>query len=107
MQRSEIFRLRGPRSTVGHEQAGPRFGVVVQSHDLLALSTVLVAPTSRQASPSAFRPTIELGGVPTRVLADQLRSVDKRRLGESHGLLSFGDLEEIDRALLTVLGLDR
>jgi hypothetical protein len=33
--------------------------------------------------------------------------VDKRRLGESHGLVSFRELEEIDRALLTVLGLDR
>jgi mRNA interferase MazF len=41
MVRGEVFRLRAPR---GAEQRGARFAVVVQADELLALSTVLVAP---------------------------------------------------------------
>ncbi|HEU0316005.1 MAG TPA: type II toxin-antitoxin system PemK/MazF family toxin [Solirubrobacteraceae bacterium] len=47
MVRGEVFRLRGSRDRRGSEQAAPRFAVVVQADELLALSTVLVAPTSR------------------------------------------------------------
>ena len=36
--RGEVYALRAPRGARGHEQAGARFAVVVQS-DLLALST--------------------------------------------------------------------
>jgi mRNA-degrading endonuclease toxin of MazEF toxin-antitoxin module len=40
------------------------------------------------------------------VLADQLRAVDPQRLDRSHGLVGFEAMEEIDEALLRVLGLD-
>lgn len=43
----------------------------------------------------------------TRALADQLRAVDVQRLGASGGLVGFQAMEEIDEALLRVLGLDR
>ena len=43
--RGEVYRLRSPRGARGHEQAGVRYAVVVES-DLLPLSTWLVAPTS-------------------------------------------------------------
>lgn len=107
MQRGEVFRLRAPRGTRGHEQAGQRYGVVVQAHELLSLSTVIIAPTSTRALPASFRPEVEIAGEPTRVLVEQLGAVDPSRLGESHGLLGFDELKEVDRALLAVLGLER
>ena len=108
MQRGEIFRLRAPRAVRGHEQAGPpRFGVVLQADELLALSTVIIAPTSTQALTASFRPEVEIEGARTRVLVEQLGAVDPSRLGESHGLLARDELHEVDRALAIVLGMTR
>lgn len=107
MQRGEIFRLRAPRAVRGHEQAGQRYGVVLQADELLALSTVIIAPTSTRALPASFRPEVEIEGVRTRVLVEQIGAVDPSRLGESRGLLARGDLRDVDRALGVVLGLAR
>jgi mRNA interferase MazF len=105
VQRGEVFRLRAHRGTSGREQAGERFGVVVQVDELLSLSTVVIAPTSTRALPASFRPEVEIEGQRTRVLVEQLGAVDPSRLGESRGLLTFGELREVDRALAVVLGL--
>jgi len=105
VQRGEIFRLRAPRGTRGHEQAGQRYGVVVQADELLTLSTVLIAPTSTRAQAASFRPEVEIDGQRTRILVEQLGAVDPSRLGESHGLLAYGDLRKVDRALAVVVGL--
>lgn len=105
MLRGEVFRLRAPRAVRGHEQAGLRYGIVVQTSDLLSLSTVIVAPTSTRAMPASFRPEVEIDGQRTRVLVEQLGAVDPSRLGESRGVVKVDELREIDRALATVLGL--
>ena len=107
MPRGDVFRFRTPRSRRGHEQDGTRFAVVVQSARLDALSTVVVVPTSTRARPTSFRPTIDLDGERTLVLAEQMGAVDRSRLGEAHGRVSPAELGTIDQALLTVLGLDR
>jgi mRNA interferase MazF len=107
VQRGEVFRLRAPRAIRGREQAGQRYGVVVQTDQLLSLSTVIIAPTSTRARPASFRPEVEIAGQPTRVLVEQLGAVDPSRLGESHGLLRVDELQEVDRALVAVLGLGR
>jgi mRNA interferase MazF len=103
--RGEVLRLRAARTRRGSEQRGARFAVVVQADELLALSTVLVAPTSRSAPPRSFRPTIELGGELTRVLVEQTTAVSADRLGDSAGRLSPQELRALDEALATVLGL--
>jgi mRNA interferase MazF len=103
--RGEVFRLRLPRGTRGSEQRGSRYAVVVQADELLALSTVLVSPTSASAPPRSFRPTIELDGAQTRVLVEQTTAVSPDRLGESVGRLSAGELRDLDAALALVLGL--
>ena len=105
MVRGEIFRLRGPKEARGSEQRGPRFAVVLQSDDLLALSTVLVAPTSVSAPPRSFRPTIELAGTTTRVLVEQTTAVSFDRLGASAGRLDAVELRAVDEALALVHGL--
>jgi mRNA interferase MazF len=89
----------------GHEQRGDRYAVVVQADELLGLSTVLVAPTSKSARPATFRPTIELLGDQTRVLVEQASVVDPQRLGDSAGRLEAAELRTLDDALRLVLGL--
>jgi mRNA interferase MazF len=69
------------------------------------LSTVIIAPTSTRANAASFRPEVEIDGQRTRVLVEQLGAVDPSRLGESCGLLAFGELREVDRALAVVVGL--
>ncbi|MHB8241755.1 MAG: type II toxin-antitoxin system PemK/MazF family toxin [Solirubrobacteraceae bacterium] len=105
MLRGDVVRLAAPRRARGHEQQGGRPGVVVQADELLDLSTVLIAPTSRSASAATFRPTIELAGTPTRVLTDQLRVIDAQAVKESVGHLSHGEMAALDDALALVLGL--
>lgn len=105
MVRGEAFFLRMPRGARGSEQRGARFGVVVQADELLGLSTVLVAPTSRSASPRSFRPVIELHGDETRVLVEQTTAVATERLGDSVGRLTAEELRNLDVALELVLGL--
>jgi mRNA interferase MazF len=105
MVRGEVFRLRVPRGTRRSEQRGVRYAVVVQADELLALSTVLVSPTSTSAPPRSFRPTIELAGSPTRVLVEQTTAISPDRLGESAGRLSAPELRDLDAALALVFGL--
>ena len=102
-----MVRLRAPRDTRGHEQRGPRYGVVLQAGDLLLLSTVIVAPTSTSAQAASFRPEITVARSRTRVLADQLTAVDRSRLGPSAGTLTWEELAEVDTAIQVVLGLTR
>lgn len=105
MLRGEVFALRLPKG-VGHEQRGRRFGVIVQSDALLPRSVVLLAPTSRSAKPASFRPEVEIDGTSTRVLVEQLGAVDANRLGDPVGHLTPEEQWGVDRALLTVLGLN-
>lgn len=103
--RGDVHRLRAPRGARGNEQRGARYGVIVQSDDLL-LSTVLVAPTSRSAPPRIFRPTITIGEDETQVLVEQTAAVAAERLGELVGHVSRTELEAMDNALRLALQLD-
>lgn len=102
--RGDVYRLRSSRGARGHEQAGARYAVVVQS-DSLPLSTWLVAPTSTSALPASFRPKIVLDGVATLVLAEQTAAVDPNRLGKHAGRLTFDEMRQVDAALRVVLDL--
>jgi mRNA interferase MazF len=104
VNRGDVYRVRLPRRR-GREQHGARYAVIVQVDELLALSTVIVAPTSRSAAPATFRPEVTVAGAQTRVLVEQLRAVDLERLDERAGRLSPGEQREVDDALALVLGL--
>ena len=77
----------------------------MQADELLDLSTVLIAPTSRSAAAATFRPMIDLAGTPTRVLTDQLRVIDAQAVKGSLGHLTHGEMAAVDDALALVLGL--
>ncbi len=103
--RGDVHRLRAPKPARGHDQAGARYAVVVQS-DALPLSTLLIAPTSTSARRASFRPEVMIAGDRTRVLVEQSAAVDATRLADVVGRVTSEELAEIDRALLVVLGLD-
>ena len=105
MVRGDVFRLTVPRGARGHEQRGARFGVVVQSDRFLALSTVLIAPTSRSAMRALVHPTIDLDGAPTQVMLEQIRVVDVQRLGHFAGRLDAYELSILDEGLELIFGL--
>lgn len=91
--------------TSGREQSGHRYAVVVQSDDLWLLNTVVVVPTSTSARAATFRPEIVVAGQRTRVLCEQIRTVDAQRLGDTVGMLSTAELTSVEDALEVVLEL--
>ncbi|MBN9495023.1 type II toxin-antitoxin system PemK/MazF family toxin [bacterium] len=104
MTRGDVYRVRLPRRG-GHEQHGARYAVLVQADELLGLSTVLVAPTSQSVRAASFRPEVEIAGQPTRVMVEQLRALDVRRLDDLEGHLSASEMRGVDEALSLVLAL--
>jgi len=104
--RGELYRLKAPKDSRDHEQAGTRYAVVVQSDDL-PLSTWIVAPTSIGRREASFRPEIDIDGTTTRVMVEQLTVIDPQvRLGEFAGRLDASEMQAVDAALRAVLALD-
>jgi len=89
----------------GHVQEGRRFAVIVQADDLLALSTVVICPTSRSAFTASFHPEVIVADQPTQVLCEMIGAVDTRALGERIGHLTHDELRSIEDSLLLVLDL--
>jgi len=102
--RGDVYRLRAAKQPRGHEQKGARYAVELQGP--ITLSTVIVAPTSTRAAPAVFRPEVEMDGIATRVLVDQMAAVDGTlRLGDMVGRLSLAEMTEVDLAVRLLLGL--
>jgi mRNA interferase MazF len=89
----------------GHVQEGRRFAVIVQADDLLALSTVVICPTSRSAFTASFHPEVIVADQATQVLCEMVAAVDTRALGERVGHLARDELRSVEDALLLVLDL--
>ena len=79
--------------------------MIVQADDLLALSTILVCPTSTSTPPASFHPEILVGDDPTHVMCELVGPVDARHLGDHVGHLSLDELRAIDDGLELVLDL--
>lgn len=104
MIRGAVYRIDLGRPR-GHEQGGKRLGLVVSPSDS-PLSVVTVIPTSTSAGPSIHRPEIQIAGRSTRMLIDQIRSIDTRYVvGDPVGYLTRDQLIEIDLALAHYLGV--
>jgi mRNA interferase MazF len=98
--------------TVGHEQYGSRFAVVVSdpavvSHQRFPL--LCVVPITGTQAKGALYPELGPGpsGLkkPSFALVDQLRSVDKRRVRRVYGHLPLAEMQAIDEGLMLYLGL--
>jgi mRNA interferase MazF len=102
--RGDVHAIKLPQRR-GRVQHGRRFAVIVQADDLLALSTVVICPTSQSAPPASFHPEVTLDDERTRVLCEMIGAVDARALGEQVGHLTSDEMRDIDESLLLVLGL--
>lgn len=104
MIRGAIYRIDLGRPR-GHEQGGKRLGLIVSPSDSpLSLATVI--PTSTAAGPSIHRPELEIAGRMTRLLVDQVRSIDiDYVVGDPVDYLTRDQLAEVEFALAHYLGV--
>ncbi|HET6672884.1 MAG TPA: type II toxin-antitoxin system PemK/MazF family toxin [Agromyces sp.] len=104
MIRGAVYRIDLGRPR-GHEQGGRRLGLVVSPSDS-PLSVVTIVPTSTSAGRSVHRPELEIDGRGTRLLVDQIRSIDVDYLvGDPVDYLTRDQLAEVDLALAHYLGV--
>jgi mRNA interferase MazF len=91
----------------GHEQRGRRLGLVI-SIEQNAWSTVTILPTSTSAQPAVFRPEVVIAGQDTKILIDQIRTIDTSYItAELVDYLSRDDMAHVEHSLSHYLGLVR
>jgi mRNA interferase MazF len=97
--------------TIGHEQAGQRPALIV-SDDLLNHSPtglIIIAPITGtdRGIPAHVRVAAHEGGLTKAsvIMADQIRTVSRQRLGRRLGAISPATMTEVDVRLRLVLGL--
>jgi len=72
--------------TLGSEIKKTRLALVISPNDLnQVLPRVIIAPITSKGQPLGCRPELVFKTKPARILLDQLRTVDKRRLGKKIG----------------------
>jgi mRNA interferase MazF len=86
---------------IGTEIRKTRPALIISPDDMNAiLPRVIVAPLTSKGQPLGCRPEVEFKGKPSRILLDQIRAVDKQRLGAKMGDIA---LEQWHPALLEML----
>ena len=91
----------------GREQRGRRLGLVI-SIEQSAWSTVTIIPTSTSAQASVFRPEVVIAGRDTKVLIDQIRTIDVSYVtGEIVDYLTRDDMAQVEHGLSRYVGLLR
>ena len=110
-RRGEIYLVHFD-PTVGHEIQKTRPAVIVQNDVSNQYSpiTIVAAISSKFSDPPFPREVViepQESGLPVRsaVIANQIRSVDRRRLARKFGNLSDRSMERVDEALKISLGL--
>ena len=89
----------------GHEQRGRRLGLVI-SIEQDDWSTVTIIPTSTSAQASVFRPEVAVAGRDTKVLIDQIRTIDASQVtGEIVDYLTRDDMAQVEHGLSRYIGL--
>ncbi|MGI5217031.1 type II toxin-antitoxin system PemK/MazF family toxin [Nocardia sp. CA-290969] len=87
----------------GHEQRGRRYGVVLSRTNW---SMVTVVPSSTSAAPARSRVEVIIEGTATRLLVEQMRSIDGRYLvGDPVDYLSLEDMTRLDSVITEYLGI--
>ena len=105
MIRGAVYRIDLGDAKRGHEQRGRRLGLVLSPGSML-WNVATVVPTSKSAQPAVFRPTLEIAGEVTRLLVDQIRTVDIRFVhGEPVHYLDRSEMAEVEYAVVRYLGL--
>lgn len=107
MIRGAVYPVDLGEAKRGHEQRGRRLGLVI-SIEQDAWSTVTVIPTSANAQASIFRPEVVVAGRNTKILIDQIRTIDVLYVtGELVDYLSRDDMAQVEHGLSRYFGLLR
>lgn len=99
--------------TLGHEQKGTRPCLVIGANEIAMhqrFPLVLVAPLTSTELHGPIYPVVSPSStsglrVPSCVLLDQLRSIDKQRVVRLLGRIAPAEVAAVDKALRTLLGL--
>jgi mRNA interferase MazF len=102
--RGDVHAITLPRGR-GRAQQGRRYAVIVQADELLALSTIVVCPTSQSTPPASFHPEVSIGDEHARVMCEMVGAIDARALGKQVAHLAPDEIASVDDALLLVLDL--
>lgn len=111
MQEGDIYFVEIPASN-GHEQAGPRPAIIIQSSGIEKLPTVLVIPLTSKIKAIEFPFTLLIE--PDRdnnldfvsvALLFQLRAIDKNRLKNKLGKISLNKLKLIKNKISELMGM--
>jgi mRNA interferase MazF len=102
--RGDVHAIKLPRDR-GRVQHGRRLAVIVQADDLLALSTIVICPTSSSTPAASFHPEVTIGEERTCVMCEMVGAVDARVLGEQIAHLTLDEMRGVDDALELVLDL--
>lgn len=74
--------------TIGTEINKTRPALIISPDDMNAvLPRVIIAPVTSKGQPLGCRPVVPFKGKDARILLDQLRAVDKRRLTQKMGFI--------------------
>ncbi|WP_106409595.1 type II toxin-antitoxin system PemK/MazF family toxin [Streptomyces odonnellii] len=105
MIRGAVYRVDLGDAKRGHEQRGRRYGLVM-SPSSMPWSVATIVPTSTSAQAAVFRPELEIAGSLTRLLVDQIRTVDVAFIhGDPVHFLDRDELAEVEHAISHYLGL--
>ena len=107
MIRGAVYPVDLGEAKRGREQRGRRLGLVI-SIEQSAWSTVTIIPTSTIAQASVFRPEIVIAGRDTKVLIDQIRTIDVSYVvGEIVDYLTRNDMAQVEHGVSRYFGLLR
>lgn len=102
--RGAVYRVDPGDAKRGHEQRGRRLGLVISPADM-PWNVVTVIPTSTVAQPAIFRPELEIAGERTRMLVDQVRTVDTDYIHDLVHYCTRDQMMQVEHALTFYLGL--
>lgn len=107
MIRGAVYPIDLSDAKRGHEQRGRRLGLVI-SVEQDAWCTVTVLPTSTSAQASVFRPEVVIAGRETKILIDQVRTIDVSYVaGDLVDCLSRDDMAQVQHGISRYFGLFR
>ncbi|MBQ3194964.1 MAG: type II toxin-antitoxin system PemK/MazF family toxin [Clostridia bacterium] len=108
IKRGEIY-YTNLDSTIGSEQSGNRPVLIIQNDtgNLHSNTTIVAAITSKEKKAMISHINIDNCGLngPSLVLLEQIRTIDKSRLGGYIGKLSSSEMNQVDIAIVKSFGI--
>lgn len=92
---------------LGREIAKTRPGVIISDDSMnRLLGTVVICPLTRRLHPHwPSRVQVKVGPEPGEVAVDQIRTVDKARIGTSVGRLTDAEAEQVRHIITQMYGV--